>query len=77
MVGRILSITVTVALQVVVIPSKASVTLSTTALAPRLEQSKLVISVSKVRTPTPTLPLLTASSAIVTLPVASSGTIIF
>ena len=72
--GCVLSITVTVA--VFELEPLSSVTVNVTVFAPILLQSKDVISVSKVNVPVPVLPLFTASSAIVALPVASKLTVI-
>jgi uncharacterized membrane protein YdjX (TVP38/TMEM64 family) len=55
----------------------SSVTVSVTVLFPTLEQSKEVMSVSKLSVPVPVLPLLTASSAMIAFPVPSSVTVMF
>ncbi len=69
--------TVTVAGAVLEIPL-ASVTVSTTLFTPTFVQSNTLISVSKIKPPQESEdPSLTASSAIVTLPNASSWTVIF
>ena len=74
-IGAKLSTTVTVAVSEA--DPLSSVTVRVTVFAPISAHVKDVISVSKANVPVPVLPLLTASSAIVALPVASKFTDMF